>query len=101
MTHLKKFENPNERVVKVVEVVNIGNGKKQERVFWPIRDIELDYWRGVAPLDEYAAWTRTTDRRAEFPSPSAAKEALKGIWRWRQEWTTNSPLVDLAEDLAA
>ncbi|HOA75232.1 MAG TPA: hypothetical protein PL151_09620 [Phycisphaerae bacterium] len=93
-------KNPNERVVKVVETTYLGRGKKQERAFWVIRDVELEYWRGYGSLNEPCAWTRDTTERVEFTSRKAALKELESIWQWRREQMMNS-IVDDIEDLAA
>lgn len=73
--------NPNERIVRVVE--HLKNGAK--RVFFAIRDVYLDYWRGSDRLDGYYAWTRSRRHRAEFPNRRGAQEERKRIWQWRRD----------------
>ena len=70
--------NPDERIVKVCEVVE---GK--ETVFYAIRDTYLDYWRSTQPLDDYAAWTRDRHQRAEFATRDDAEVEMSRIWAWR------------------
>jgi len=72
--------NGDERIVKVREIVE---GK--ETVFYAIRDVNLDYWRSVHPMDDYAAWTRDRHQRAEFDSQEEAEEELEYMCQWRRE----------------
>ena len=72
--------NPDERIVKVQETFG-GN----TRVFYAIRDVDLDYWRSVRPIHDCDAWTRDVSQRAEFGTRSLAVQELKAIWRWRRE----------------
>jgi len=73
--------NPNERIVRVVE--HLKNGAK--RVFYAIRDVFLDYWRGRDDLDGYYAWTRSCEHRVEFSNRREAREEMKRIWQWRRD----------------
>lgn len=73
--------NSNERIVRVVE--HLKNGAK--RVFYAIRDVFLDYWRGRDNLDGYYAWTRSCRHRVEFRSRREAQEEMKRIWQWRRD----------------
>ncbi len=73
--------NPNERIVRVVE--HLKNGAK--RVFYAIRDVVLDYWRGRDELGGYYAWTRSCERRVEFSTRREAKKEMERIWQWRRE----------------
>ena len=72
--------NSDERIVKVREIVE---GK--ETVFYAIRDVNLDYWRSVHSMDDYAAWTRDRHQRAEFDSREEAEEQLEYMCQWRRE----------------
>ena len=72
--------NGDERIVKVREIV-----EDRETVFYVIRDVDLDYWRSVHPMDHYAAWTRDRHQRAEFDTRQQAQEELEHIWQWRRE----------------
>ncbi len=73
--------NGDERIVKVVESV-----EGEETVFYAIRDVNLDYWRSVHPIDDRAAWTRDRHQRAEFDSRRDAQRELEYIWQWRREY---------------
>ena len=72
--------NGDERIVKVLEIVE---GK--ETVFYAIRDVHLDYWRSVHPMDDRVAWTRDRHQRAEFASRAEAERELEYIWQWWRE----------------
>jgi len=73
--------NPNERIVSVVE--HLKNGAK--RVFYAIRDVFLDYWRGRDNLDGYYAWTRSCRHRVEFSTRREARREMERIWQWRRD----------------
>ena len=75
------IDNPNERIVRVVE--HLKSGRK--RVFYAIRDVFLDYWRGRDNLDGCYAWTRSCRRRVEFSTRREARRELERIWQWRRD----------------
>ena len=72
--------NPDEHVMMVREIVD-----EVERVFYVIRDVHMDYWRSVHPINDQFAWTRDRRQRAEFDSRSEAQHELQAIWKWRRD----------------
>jgi len=73
--------NPNERIVRVVQ--HPKNDAK--RVFYAIRDVFLDYWRGRDELGGYYAWTRSCRHRVEFSTRREARREMESIWQWRRD----------------
>ena len=81
MTTNTPVVNPDERIVKVREIV-----EGTETVFYAIRDTNLDYWRSIHPIDDdYAAWTRDRHLRAEFATRDDAEFEMEYIWESRKE----------------
>ena len=74
-----RHAKPHEVIVKIAESVG-----KTGRVFWAIRDSEMGYWRSRSPISAWDAWTRDTDRRAEFASLFDARAELRHIQFWRE-----------------
>lgn len=84
--------SPDERVVRIEELVD---GEADQAVFYAIRDVGLGYWRSNYPLDDYRAWTRDRQLRAEFFTRIAAERVLLNI---HLERMGEMPLPELDDD---